>query len=175
MLERAIRAVADKRNTTKSKAAAPKSDVGPATAPPGNSPSTPDLASFSAFHSSSVEHLLQVAKDICILFKSAEGSPAHMVALLQARELAQVELAAARKQIELDAAKAKEDLEQAAAIQGAVVDPSQVQPKDEPLSNSGKFKVLPSRLTRRRVARRPHPIGHRPVTRQARALGKGSQ
>jgi hypothetical protein len=115
VLEHAIRAVADKNNTTKSNAAATTSVAGPTPSPPGNSPSTPDLAGFSAFQSTTVEHLLQVAKDSCILFKSAEGSPAQMVALLQARELAKAELAAARKQIELDAAKAKEDLEHAAA------------------------------------------------------------
>jgi hypothetical protein len=68
--------------------------------------------------------------------------------LFQARELAQVELAAAWKKIELDAAKSKEDLEQAAASQGAAADPSHVQPEEDLPSNCGMFKVSPSWVIR---------------------------
>jgi hypothetical protein len=104
VLERAIRATADKNNLDKSviDTATPSSS----TPAPGNSSAPAD---FVAFQDSSLEHLLKVAKDSCILFKSTEGSPAQAVALLQARERAQAELLAARRRIEEEEAKAKEE------------------------------------------------------------------
>lgn len=128
-------------------------------------------------------------QDSCILFKSTEGSPAQAVALLQARERAQAELLAARRRIEEEEAKAKEEAARncshhAAPGGGAVAgsmgeppagagDPSQMGTVEEPSAGSGKAKK-PS-VAKRRAARRPTPVGHRPVTRQARALSRGSQ
>ncbi|KAK1642004.1 hypothetical protein QYE76_059809 [Lolium multiflorum] len=88
-----------------------------------------------------------------------------MVALLQARELAQAELAAARKQIELDAAKAKEDLEQAAAIQGAVVDPSQV-PGAEHISQYRPITLIDVifKIISKAYATRLDPIANRIIS-----------
>jgi hypothetical protein len=76
VLERAIRATADKNNLAKSviDTATPSSS----TPTPGNfSPSE-----FVVFQDTPLDHLLKVAKDSCILFKTTEGSPAHAVALL---------------------------------------------------------------------------------------------
>jgi hypothetical protein len=92
VLERAIRATADKNAMTKNSndcTATPSSSM----LAPGNAPPSSD---FVAFQDSPVEHLLKVAKDRCILFKSTEGSPTKALALLQAQERAQSDLLAAR-------------------------------------------------------------------------------
>ncbi|KAK1605794.1 hypothetical protein QYE76_029467 [Lolium multiflorum] len=184
VLERAIRATADKNNLTKSAidTATPSSS----TPAPGTFPSPAD---FVAFQDSSLAHLLKVAKDRCILFKSTEGSPAQAVALLQARERAQAELLAARRRLEEEEAKSKGEAAQAEPQPDALCggpeagskgeppsDAGMPYPKGsvgEPLSGSGKAKK--STVSKRRAARRPTPVGHRPVTRQARALSRVSQ
>jgi hypothetical protein len=183
VLERAMKAAADKNNLTKTvvDTATPSSS----TPAPGNaSPSSP----FVAFQDSSIDHLLKVAKDSCILFKSTEGSPAQAVALLQARERAQAELIAARRKIEEEAAKAKEEAVRAASTRnelGSPEDGSKGEPSSnstvsvrrgsagEPSPDSGKVKK--AAISKRRAARRPTPVGHRPVTRRARALSMVSQ
>ncbi|KAK1616897.1 hypothetical protein QYE76_022414 [Lolium multiflorum] len=181
VLERAMRAAADKNNLDKSiiDTAAPSSST---PAPGNDSPSSP----FVAFQNSSIEHLIKVAKESCILFKSAEGSPAQAVALLQARERAQAELLAAKRKIEEEAAKAKEEAARATPAQGNERDSPGAGSRGEPSSSAaiserrgsagepspGSGKIKKTSIPKRRVARRPTPVGHRPVTRQARALSK---
>jgi hypothetical protein len=179
-----MKAAADKNNLAKTvvDTATPSSS----TPAPGNAtPSSP----FVAFQDSSIDHLLKVAKDSCILFKSTDGSPAQAVALLQARERAQAELIAARRKIEEEAAKAKEEAVRAASTQGnergTPEDGSRGEPSSissvsvrrgsagEPSPDSGKVKKAAT--SKRRAARRPTPVGHRPVTRRARALSMVSQ
>jgi hypothetical protein len=173
VLERAMRATAEKNSMAKvsiepsaspadNEVAATPSSATPA---PGNSfPSS----SFVAFQASSVEHLVKVARDSCILFKSADGSPAQAVALLQARERAQAELLAARRKIEEETAKAKEEAARASTDHGEESTCSEGGPEGEPTSGSGKVKKTAPK--KKRIARRPTPVGHRPLTRQARAL-----
>jgi hypothetical protein len=143
-------------------------------ATPSSSTPAPGKSSFPyafiAFQDSSLEHLLKVAKDSCILFKSTEGSPAQAVALLQARERAQAELLEARRKIEEEVAKAKEEAARSAYVQGTDRSGPEVGSKAEPPSSSGKTKKTAAK--KKRVVRRPTPVGNRPVTRQARALGK---
>jgi hypothetical protein len=184
VLERAMSAAADKNNLSKSvnDTATPSSS----TPAPGNvTPSSP----FVAFQDSSIDHLLKVAKDSCNLFKSTKGSPAQAVALLQSREHAQAELLAARRKIEADAAKEKEEAARATSTQGKECCRPEVGSKGEPPSgaaisvrrdsvgepspSSGKIKK--ATIIKRQAARRPTPVGHRPVTRQARALSKVPQ
>jgi hypothetical protein len=181
VLERAIRATSDKNNLAKSviDTATPSSS----TPAPGNSPSA-----FVAFQHSPLDHLLKVAKDSCILFKTSEGSPAQAVALLQARERAQAELLAARSRLEEEEAKAKEEAARDAPAQadagsgmedGSKGEPSPAAglpaPKGSVGDPSGSGKIKKSAVSKRRVARRPTPVGHRPITRQARALSRVSQ
>jgi hypothetical protein len=184
VMERAMRATTEKNNLAKSvnDTATPSSS----TPAPGksNPPST-----FVAFQDSPIDHLLKVAKDSCILFKPSEGSPAQAVALLQACEHAQAELLAARRKIEEAAAQAKEEASRAASAQGSECCCPEDGSKGEPSSGaaipgrrdsagesaSGSGKVKKVTITKRRVARRPTPVGHRPITHQARALSKMSQ
>jgi hypothetical protein len=184
VLESAMRAAADKNNLDKSvnDTTTPSSS----TPAPGNDTST---SPFVAFQDSSIDHLLKVAKDSCILFKSTEGSPAQAVALLQARECAQAELLAVRRKIEEDAAKAKEEAARATSSQGIECGSPEVASKGKPASDAAvsvrrgsagepsqsSGKVKKTTITKRRAARKPTPVGHRPVTRQARALSKVSQ
>jgi hypothetical protein len=137
---------------------------------PGN---TISHSAFVAFQDSSVEHLLKVARESYILFKSSEGSPAQAVALLQARERAKADLLAARRKIKEDAAKAKEELARANTNQGEEGISPEGGSEGEPTLGSGKTKKTAAK--KRRATRRPTPVGHRPVTRQARALNKVSQ
>jgi hypothetical protein len=185
VLERAIRATADKNNLDKTaKSAIDTTTPSSSTPAPGNSPSA-----FVAFQHSSLDHLLKVAKDSCILFKSSEGPPAQAVALLQARERAQAELLAARRRLEEEETRAKEEAARDAPAHAeggcGLEDGSKGEPPSaaglsapvgsvgEPSPSSGKIKK--AALPKRRAARRPTPVGHRPVTRQARALSKVPQ
>jgi hypothetical protein len=173
VLERAMRATAEKNSMSKGsievsatpasiEVSATPSSVTPA---PGN-PISP--SSFVAFQASSVEHLVKVARDSCILFKSSEGSPAQAVALLQARERAQAELLSARRNIEEETAKAKEEAARASTDQREEGTCPEGGSEGEPISGHGKVKKLAPK--KKRIARRPTPVGHRPLTRQARAL-----
>ncbi|KAK1694221.1 hypothetical protein QYE76_010918 [Lolium multiflorum] len=139
VLERAIRATADKNNLAKSviETATPSSS----TPAPGNSSST---AGFVAFQDSSLDHLLKVANDSCILFKSTEGSPAQAVALLQARERAQAELLAARHRLEEEEAKAKEEAVRDATTQGTTGSGPEAGSKGEPPSAPRVCGLAPS-------------------------------
>jgi hypothetical protein len=72
---------------------------------PGNSKS---ISSFAVLQDSSSEILLSVAKDSCVVFPSAAGSPLEVLSLIRAKELAQAELALARHKIEAQFAMEKE-------------------------------------------------------------------
>ncbi|KAK1617512.1 hypothetical protein QYE76_023029 [Lolium multiflorum] len=170
VLQRAIllKNAADKANdssTPAKKAASPTTTGTP----------EPPLSDFSILQSVPLDSLLKVAKDSCILFDSTKGSPEQLVALIQARELAQAELAVARHKIELEAAKAKAAKSSTSSGQGAEEIPQQEAQPDIPGSSTGKTKKGLGTVKCRRAAKRPNPIGRRPYTRQARALGRVSQ
>jgi hypothetical protein len=131
---------------------------------------TSSLTEFTAFQDSSVEHLLHVAKDSCILFKSVKKSPAQLVALIQAKELAQAALAAAKKKVEEEEDKRKEE----EAIKGTKNQTvATYPPRESPRGTLSKKKensrCSPIRAKRTRAAARPNPMGSRPLTRRARA------
>jgi hypothetical protein len=99
------------------------------------------------------------------------GSPSTLFSMIQAREVAQAELAIARQKVEqeLAAAKAKED----AAIPptGNGGEPSQEGPG---MASAVADGPNPAREVPLRKKRLPKvvPVGHRPVTRQARAQNR---
>jgi hypothetical protein len=175
VLERAVRIAADKNDTTKSLA----NKTATTTSSPqilGTSP----IAEFTAFQDSSVEHLLHVAKDSCILFKSVDKTPAQLVALIQAKELAQAELAAARQKVEEEPAKNKAEEAATKKADEAEKGPTETAPPCEvPRGDLAPEKEAPRRSPirskRRRAASRPNPIGTHPLTRRARAMQLVSQ
>jgi hypothetical protein len=130
---------------------------------------TSSLAEFTAFQDSSVEHLLHVAKDSSILFKSVDKSPAQLVALIQAKELAQAELAAARKKVEEEENKRKEeeDLKGSTSV-AAASSPPRESPRGTLSTRKGKARRSPIRTKRTRAAARPNPLGSNPLSRRAR-------
>jgi hypothetical protein len=82
-------------------------------APSSATPGTIDSSNFTAFQSVPIEKLLSVAKDRCVIFPSSSlGPPEKIISLLQARELAQADLAAAKFRVDLEATKAKEEKKQ---------------------------------------------------------------
>ncbi|KAK1602998.1 hypothetical protein QYE76_048210 [Lolium multiflorum] len=181
VLERAVRLTADKNamNVSKDKATTSSSShqvLG-----------TSSLADFTVFQDSSVDHLLRVAKDSCILFKAVDKSPAQLVELIQAKEVAQAELAAARQKVEVQIAKDKEQAQEKASASkssedlpphanlGMEAPPIQQSPRGALAKGSGKLRSSPAKVARRRAAARPNPIGTRPLTRRARALQLVSQ
>jgi hypothetical protein len=119
---------------------------------------------------------MHVTKDRCILFKSVDKTPTQLVALIQAKELAQAELAAARQKVEAEANKNKEE----EALKASTSQAREESPPRESLRGAlsmmkGKSRRSPTRVKRGRAAARPNPIGSRPLTRQARALQLVSQ
>jgi hypothetical protein len=128
-----------------------------------------------------------VAKDSCILFKAVDKSPAQLVELIQAKEVAQAELAAARQKVEVQIAKDKEQAQEKASASktsedlpphanlGMEAPPIQQSPRGALAKGSGKLRSSPAKVARRRAAGRPNPIGTRPLTRRARALQLVSQ
>jgi hypothetical protein len=73
---------------------------------PGNSPNP--LSRFSVLQQVPDVHLLEVARDSCIVFPSVAGNPTPLLSMIRARDLAQADLALARKKIEQEAHKKKE-------------------------------------------------------------------
>lgn len=69
---------------------------------------TPSIDSFTILQSVSDEHLLEVAKDSCIVFPTAAGPPVEILSVFRAAELAQAELALAREKAEKQAIEEKE-------------------------------------------------------------------
>jgi hypothetical protein len=140
-----------------------KPAVDKATATTSTSPQilgTSSLAEFTAFQDSSVEHLLHVAKDRCILFKSVEKSPAQLVALIQAKELAQAELVAARKKVEEEEDRRKEEEAlKGTTSQTAVSSPPRESPRGTLPKRKDKSKRSPIRVKRTRASSRPNPMG----------------
>ena len=84
VLDRAMRRAADK-NT------------------PGNSPAPSPLFEFAVLQSIPDAHLLDVAKDSCVLFRPEVGTPGEVVSMLKAKELAQAQLALTREKLEREA------------------------------------------------------------------------
>ncbi|KAK1663881.1 hypothetical protein QYE76_052040 [Lolium multiflorum] len=156
VLERAVRLANDKD--------APSSST-PGTPPPPPSP----LSAFTAFQDMSAQKLLKVAQDSCVIFPSAAGAPEDIISLIQAKELAQADLAVARYRAELEAAKVKALAEQRSspAQEGTVLETGASPSATEPAS-------IPKK--KRRVYKKKQPtVGTRPLTRRARALSMVSQ
>jgi hypothetical protein len=133
-------------------------------------PGTPSLSEFTTLQASSLDSLAKVAQDSCIVFSSTAGSQAKLIQMIQARELAQAELAKARQKIEQEKEKAKE------ASEAAQVEPVLGTGKTSLAGTSGqqgenvegdKSLVAPTRKNKKVTA----PVGHRPINRRARALG----
>jgi hypothetical protein len=104
-----------------------------------------------------------VAQDSCVIFPSAAGAPEEIISLIQAKELAQADLAAARFRAEQEAAKEKAAAERkaASAREGPMLEEAgDPVPKKKP--RTYKKKLQPS-------------VGSRPITRRARALSLVSQ
>jgi hypothetical protein len=154
VLARAIRLASDKNASS--------------SATPGN----PEPSSFTAFQSVPIDKLLSVAQDSCVIFPSASlGPPEKIISLIQARELAQADLAEARHKAELKKAKT-----QTAAV---VVEKDPSVPQEGLVVHSGEDtcdasnKALPAK--KRKVTKKQYPVGPRPLTRQARAQGRVSK
>jgi hypothetical protein len=68
---------------------------------------TKSISDFTFLEDSPADILLSVAKESCVVFPSASGSPIEALSLIRAKELAQAELALARHKIEIDLAREK--------------------------------------------------------------------
>jgi hypothetical protein len=78
--------------------------------PSSTTPGTIDSSSFTAFQSGPIDKLFTLAKDSCVIFPSSSlGPPEKVISLLQARELAQADLAAAKHRDDMETAKAQEE------------------------------------------------------------------
>lgn len=84
-----------------------------------NSPGTLSLANFSALDPLSDLHLLSVARDSCVIFDSAMGTPAETLSLIRATERAQAELALARAKAEAEKQAALANPAEATTAEGA--------------------------------------------------------
>jgi hypothetical protein len=136
----------------------------PSSSTPGTVRSSPSsLSAFTAFQDVPAQKLLRVAQDSCVIFPSAAGAPEEIISLIQAKELAQADLAVARFRVEQEAAKEKADAERetASAQEGPVPEEAGAPiPKKKP--RTYKKKLQPT-------------VGSRPLTRRARALSMVSQ
>jgi hypothetical protein len=145
VLERAMRAVASKD--------------------PGN---PHPISSFVVLQDTSSDLLLSVAKDSCVVFLSAVGTPLEVLSLLRAKELTQSELALARSKIEAQLTKEKEAAEaEKLAERDAEIYVASSVPGG---SSTGTAQGAPS-TKGRRGAKKVVVQGTRPRTRQARAKG----
>jgi hypothetical protein len=137
---------------------------------PGTSKSISD---FAVLQEVPTAHLLAIAKDSSIVFSSAAGSPTEIISAIRAKELAQAELALARAKIEAQQAKEKEE---ASALKknetdGAVRE-TDVSMADSPEGSGEALEPLHTvPIRKKKTQRKQIPVGHRPVTRQARAKG----
>ncbi|KAK1666249.1 hypothetical protein QYE76_054408 [Lolium multiflorum] len=136
-------------------------------APSSATPGTFDSSKYTAFQSVPVDKLLTVAQDSCVIFPSSSlGPPETIISLIQARELAQADLAAARHKAEVEAAKAQAatnvEKESRVTQEGPVV-----QNGEDNLEQGSKDKPA----KKRKVSKKQYPVGPRPLTRQARAQG----
>jgi hypothetical protein len=130
-----------------------------------------DSSSYTAFQSVPVEKLISVAKDSYVIFpSSALGEPEKVISLLQARELAQADLAAARHRNEAEAAKVQE--EKNAEKETLVTQEGPVIQACEDIPEQGRSDNPPKK---RKVSKKQYPVGPRPLTRQARAQGRLSK
>jgi hypothetical protein len=121
------------------------------------------------------------------MFKPVDKTPSQLVALMQAKELAQAELAAATQKLEAQVAKDKEkdkgkdpankDMEEIPPQESQDLEetPPQESPRGAPAKGKGKLRSSPTRVKCGRAVARPNPIGPRPLTRRARALQLVSQ
>jgi hypothetical protein len=140
-------------------------------APSSATPGTFDSSKYTAFQTVPIDKLLTVAKDSCVIFPSSSlGPPETIISLIQARELAQADLAAARHKAEMETAKAQaatnEESEPRVTQEGPVV-----QAGEDILEQGNKGKPT----KKRKMAKKQYPVGPRPLTRQARAQGRLSK
>jgi hypothetical protein len=166
MLERAIKRTSAKNATAK--ASSTPHDKSATKKPyKGNS----ELSPFTVLTGSSPSHLLNVAQDSCKVFSSTAGSPRSLISVIQAREVAQAELACARLKVEQDLAAAKAKEADKNPHPGKVGDSSQEGPEMLATMTSSSSVAREAPVKRKRMPK-VIPVGHRPVTRQARALSR---
>jgi hypothetical protein len=133
-------------------------------------PGTPPLSDFTTLQSASVDVLAKIAQESCIIFTSTAGSPAKLIHMIQARELAQAELAKTRYKIEQEKELAKE---KAVAAQVEPVtgtgETSAAEADHQQVTNDVGVKrpAVATKKPKKVVTQ----VGHRPLTRRARALG----
>jgi hypothetical protein len=135
----------------------------PASSTPGNVVSP----KFTAFQSVPIDKLLAVAHDSCVIFPSSSlGPPEKIISLIQARELAQADLAAARHKAEMEAAK---------TLPATTVEKDPLVPQEGLVVQTGKdtadLGIKEKTIKKRKVSKKQYPVGPRPLTRQARAQG----
>jgi hypothetical protein len=128
----------------------------------------PELSPFTVLTDSSPSHLLKVAQDSCIVFSSTAGSPRTLITVLQAREVAQAELACARLKAEQEVAAAN------ASVEGGNPPVLTGQPSQEgpEMPTDATVPAAREATAKRKKLTKAIPVGHRPVTRQARALSR---
>jgi hypothetical protein len=134
--------------------------------------SSKTISAFSVLQEVPVDHLLAIANDSSIVFSSAAGSPTEIILAIRAKELAQAELALARAKIDAHQAKEKArtntNNKDETAGKSMEVDDTLV----ESPQGSGVAKETPQAVAKRKKApKKQIPVGHRLVTRQARAKG----
>jgi hypothetical protein len=121
---------------------------------PGNS-SSKSISDFAILQVPPIDHLLSVAKDSCVVFPSASGSPLEAISLIRAKELAQAEFALARHKIEEAALKKTSSTSLASSVpEGSSIEG--VNPAPAP--------------KRRRGVKVARPQGKRPLTHQKHGL-----
>ena len=144
-------------------------------------------SAFTILDSLPDSHLLQVARDSCVVFDAAAGPPVEILSLFRANEVAQAELARARLLAEAKLAAAKVQVspsaapaaEKAGASSGPLASTSGGK-RATPLGSAGTnpspelipgVTAGPTRRTRQKKL--PDPSARKPYTRQARALDRG--
>jgi hypothetical protein len=101
------------------------------------------------------------------------GPPAEIISAFRAKELAQAELALARARIEAQQAEEKERANTRTLDVPAVVSTEVDTTPTAPPEGSGAAKSSPLLRSKpkKKTQKKQIPVGHRPVTRQARAKG----
>jgi hypothetical protein len=129
-------------------------------------PGTPPLSDFTILQEESVAHLEKVAQDSCVVFSSTMGSPAQLLSMIQARELAQAELALARHKLAL-----QKTAEEAATVcppsgsgAGRAEGTEEASSGEQELAVEGD--APPGAPTRKKKKLSHVPVGHRPVVSQ---------
>jgi hypothetical protein len=135
--------------------------------------SSTTISDFPVLQEVPVDHLLAIDKDSSIVFSSAVGSTTEIISAIRVKELAQAEMSLARAKIEEELAKEKARTNKNNKEETAGDD--NVEEDAVPVANPegcGVAKATSQAMAKRKKApKKQIPVGHRPVTRQARAKG----